>query len=509
MEQLLPALGQVLTFDVLITMAIASVFGLLLGAIPGLTATMGAALLVPITFFLDPLPAIAAVVAVATSAIFAGDLPGALLRIPGTPASAAYVDDAHALTKRGKAPLGLGVSLMAAVIGGLIGTLILVFGAQYLARFALGFSSTEYFWLAALGLSCAVIVSGRSKLKGFASLFIGLFIATVGIDVIAGHPRFTFGTVELMGGVGFIPALIGMFALAEIMRNLARGNAGKKTMAQPVVENRKNLMEAARAIGRHKVNVGRGGLFGTVIGALPGAGADIASWIAYAIAKKTSKTPEKFGKGHTEGLSEAGAANNGALAGAWIPALVFGIPGDTITAIAIGILMIKGLQPGPTIFLLQGELVYAIFIAFFIANLILLPLGLVAIRAASQIVRVPQNIMLPLILMFCIVGAYGVSGSIFGVGVMLVVGLIGWLMTENDIPLAPAILGIVLGEMVEFNFVTSLVKSDGDLMVFFDRPIGAVLGVITIIVWLITLYGVISNGRKARLRITKDATDGS
>ena len=497
MEQLLSALDQVLTLEVLATMVVASVFGLLLGAIPGLTATMGAALLVPIAFFLDPLPAIAAVVAVATSAIFAGDLPGALLRIPGTPASAAYVDDAYALTKRGKAPLGLGVSLIAAVIGGTLGTLILVFGAQYLARFALGFSSTEYFWLAALGLSCAVIVSGRSKLKGFASLFIGLFIACVGIDVIAGYPRFTFGTVELMGGVAFIPALIGMFALAEILRNLARGSRIKQANPQPVIENRKSLVEAVGAVARHKVNVARGGVLGTIIGALPGAGADIASWIAYAVSKRASKTPEKFGSGHTEGLSEAGAANNGALAGAWIPALVFGIPGDTITAIAIGILMVKGLQPGPTIFLMQGDLIYAIFIAFFIANIVLLPLGLIAIRAASQIVRVPQNIMLPLILIFCIVGSYGVSGSAFGIGVMLVIGVLGWLMTENDIPLAPAILGIVLGEMVEFNFVTSLVKSDGDLMVFFDRPIGAVLGVVTIAVWLITLANVVVRAPKS------------
>ena len=334
-----------------------------------------------------------------------------------------------------------------------------------------------------LGLSCAVIVSGDDILKGMASLFLGLFVVCVGVDVIAGHPRFTFDTVVLQGGVSFIPALIGLFAFSELMRNLSgaeplSGSAIPPQPPGPVI--RPVLGELAR----RKLPVLRGASLGTVVGALPGAGADIAAWIAYAVSKRFSRTPERFGQGHAEGLAEAGASNNGALAGAWVPALVFGIPGDTITAIAIGILMAKGIQPGPMIFLFQPDLIAAIFAAFLLANLLLLPLGAAAIFGGRYLLRTPRQVLLPIILLFCVVGAYGVEGSSAGVAIMLVVGLVGWLMVENDVPLAPAILGIVLGEMIEFNFVTTLMKSNNDPTIFVTRRISAVLAVLAAIVWL-------------------------
>jgi len=496
MDMMAGAIGAILVPEVFVTMLLASCFGIFLGSIPGLTATMGAALLVPITFFMDPLPAIAAVVAVATSAIFAGDLPGAFLRIPGTPASAAYSDDAYAYTRDGRAIMGLGMGLVAALLGGLIGTAVLIWAGPLLAQFALGFSSAEYFWLALLGLSCAVIVSGADILKGMASLFIGLFVACVGVDVIAGHPRFTFGTVELMGGVSFIPALIGLFALSELMRNITFPD----TMAKSAIPEQKKVPWIGKVLGeifRGKLLVIRGGFSGTMIGALPGAGADIAAWISYAISKRFSRTPEKFGKGHSEGIIEAGASNNGALAGAWVPALVFGIPGDTITAIAIGILMAKGIQPGPTIFLFQPDLMAQIFAAFLVANLLLLPVGLSAIFAGSYLLRVSRRILLPIILLFCVVGSFGVEGSVWGIGIMLVFGVLGWLMVENDIPLAPAILGIVLGEMIEFNFVTSLMKANGDPAIFVTRPISAVLACALVLLWLFPLVKWLRDRKRA------------
>lgn len=473
----------VLAPEVLLVMLLASAFGIMLGAIPGLTATMGAALLVPITFFMEPLPAIAAVIAVATSAIFAGDLPGALLRIPGTPASAAYVDDAHAYTRQGRAVQGLMIGLIASVLGGLIGTVGLVFGAPLLSRVALGFSSVEYFWLAALGLSCAVIVSGESVLKGMASLLIGLFAATIGVDVIAGAPRFTFGQVELMGGIGFIPALIGLFAFSELMRNLASID-GLDARALPPQRREAWLRPALGAIFRYPGSVLRGGPLGTAIGALPGAGADIAAWISYALSRRLSRKPERFGKAHPEGIIAAGAANNGALGGAWVPTLVFGIPGDTITAIGIGVLMMKGIQPGPTIFLFQADLMSAIFAAFMVANLLLLVVGTGAIFAARGLLQVPKNVLMPLILLFCAIGAFTVQGSTYGIVLMLVFGLLGWIMTENDIPLAPAILGLILGGMLEFNFTTSLMRSHGDFMVFVSSPLSIVLCAATMMAWL-------------------------
>ena len=484
MENIAGALVLVFDPQVLLTIFVASGFGVVIGAIPGLTAVMATALLVPVTFFMPPVPAIAAIVSLAAMAIFAGDIPGALMRIPGTPASAAYVDDAYQLTRQGYPERGLGMCMAAAATGGILGTIVLVAAAPMLARFAINFSNAEYFWLACLGLTCAAFVSPGSPVKGLASLLIGLFISTIGIDVMAGHPRFTFGTMELMGGVSFIPALIGMFAVTEVLRNVVDLRAVPE-LGTP------SILAIFRGLGRDwwrfKRNILRGGLTGTLIGALPGAGADIAAWVAYAVSRRFSKTPERFGKGHVEGVAEAGAANNGALSGAWVPTLVFGIPGDSITAIVIGVLYLKGLEPGPTIFIKQPELVYAVFIAFFLANLALIPLGAVVIRFAKVVLRVPQAILMPAILMFCIVGSFAINNTAFDVGVMLLLGMVGYVLEENDFPLAPLILGVVLGNMVEFNFMTTMLKAKGDPSAFFARPIAATLGVVVIAIWVVPM----------------------
>ena len=465
-------------------MVLAAMFGLFVGAIPGLTATMATALLIPFTFFMDPVPAIAAIVATVAMAIFAGDIPGALLRIPGTPASAAYCDETYAMTGRGMAERALGIALVTSVIGGLAGALVLTLSAPTLAEFAIQFSSYEYFWLACLGLSCAVIISTASTLKGFVSLFIGLFIATIGIDGTAGHPRFTFGSVELLAGVSFIPAMIGMFAISEVLRYVA---SNREVVRVPQQVGGGVFVGLGATLSRYKWNVLRGSSIGAVVGVLPGAGADIAAWIAYAISKKRSREPERFGTGHPEGLVDAGSANNASLAGAWVPAIVFGIPGDSITAIVIGVLYMKGLNPGPMVFIMRPELIYAVFIAFFVANLALLPLGFAAIKASRQILRIPRRVLMPIILVFCMVGAFAINNTVFGVTVMLVLGILAYLMEENGFPVAPAILGIVLGNMVEDNFMASMIKADGDLAGFFSRPIAATLGVATIMLWLLPL----------------------
>lgn len=478
MSIVLEALGYVFTLQVLLTILVASALGIVIGAIPGLTAVMGVALLVPITFFMEPVPAIAAIAALAAMAIFSGDIPGALLRIPGTPASAAYVDDAYAMTLAGRPERGLGLSLASALIGGVLGVLLLMFAAPLLAKFATNFSSVEYFWLALLGLSCAAIVSTGSAIKGVFSLLFGLWVAFIGIDDVAGQARFTFGSLEMMGGVSFIPAMIGMFALTEILRNATRC-----TLPRQAPEMGPVFRGLWPNIGRRWRNVLRGGLTGSVVGALPGAGADIAAWVSYAIAKRRSKTPEKFGTGHDEGLIEAGASNNAALSSAWVPTLVFGIPGDSITAIVIGVLYLKGLEPGPVIFVKTPELIYAIFISFLLANLLLLPLGWMVIRISRHLLRVPPAYLMPIVLCACIVGSFAINNTVFGVGVMLVFGLVGWFFEENGIPVAPAILGIVLGPMLEFNFVTSMLKSKGDLMVFVERPIAIVLCIVVFLLW--------------------------
>lgn len=486
METLTTALALVLQPSNLLVMLLAGLFGLFVGAMPGLTATLATALLVPVTFFMDPVPALAAIVTTTATAIFAGDLPGALLRIPGTPASAAYVDEAYGLTRRGQAELALGTGLLCSVFGGLVGAAILAGTAPALAEVALSFSSFEYFWLALLGLSCAAFVATGSPLKGAVSLLLGLFLSTVGIDITTGHPRFTLGLTELMGGVNFIPAMIGMFALSEVLR-WAAGHRRQRT--RPVARRIGGIFRGRFAVlWRYRTNLARGSLLGTLVGVLPGAGADIAAWMAYALARRTSREPEKFGTGHVEGIVEASSANNASLGGAWVPALVFGIPGDSVTAIAVGILYVKGMNPGPTVMLQRPELLYAIFLTFFLANLLMLPLGWLAIRFYRRLLDVPREVLMPVILLLCVVGAFAINNTFFDVGVMLVLGVLAFLMEESGFPIAPAILGLVLGPMVEHNFVTSMIKAGGDPLAFFERPVAAVLGVLTLALWALTLW---------------------
>lgn len=488
------ALELVLTPQVILTMIAAGAFGMFVGAMPGLTATMATALLVPITFFMEPVPAIAAIVTAAAMAIFAGDLPAALLRIPGTPASAAYTEDAWRMTRGGRAADALGALLVFSAIGGTLGTLVLILASPVLAELALKFSSFEYFWLVVMGLSCAIFVSPGSALKSLLSLIVGLTAATVGFDNPAGQPRFTFGNVDMMAGIPFICAMIGLFAAAEVFRAVIRP---ARALRAERTDTRRVFARQWQNIRRYPKQILRGSALGTVIGALPGAGADIAAWISYAVSKRFSRTPEKFGTGHVEGLVEAGASNNAAVSGAWIPALVFGIPGDSITAIVIGVLYIKGMNPGPTVFLMQPQLIYALFIVFVLANLIMLPLGWVAIKLGARLLSVPQRVLMPLIMLSCIVGSFAITNSMFGVWVMLVFGLIGFAMEECEIPIAPAILGLVLGPMLEKNFITSMIKADGNLLAFFERPIAAALGVVAIAFWLLPLIRTILGRRKA------------
>jgi putative tricarboxylic transport membrane protein len=494
MTDILIAFGLVFEPYTIFVILLSAIFGLFVGAVPGLTATMATALLVPVTFFMPPVPAIASIVTATAMAIFSGDIPGALMRIPGTPASAAYTDESYMMTKNGHAETVLGADLVFSVIGGIFGTIVLVTAAPSLAEVALKFSSFEYFWLVLLGLACAVMISMGDTLKGVVSLLAGLLISAIGLDNPAGYPRFTFGSIELLGSVGLIPMMIGMFAVSEILRYAVSTEEHAEVFRKQIGNVFRGMWGLCK---RYPWSVLRGSALGTAIGVLPGAGADIAAWMSYAMSKKFSKTPEKFGTGHVEGIVEAGAANNSALAGAWIPALVFGIPGDSITAIVIGVLYIKGMNPGPTIFINNPSSIYAVFIVFFLANLLMIPLGWAAIKAGRRILDVPRNILMPIILLFCIVGAFAINNTIFAVTVILVFGVIAYFMEENGYPIAPAILGLILGAMLEENFVSSMIKADGRFLGFFERPIAASLGVVTILVWIWPLVSWLRSRRRA------------
>ena len=480
----LQAFAMVFDPYTIVVMLGASLFGLFVGAVPGLTATMATALLVPVTFFMPPIPAIAAMVTATAMAIFSGDIPGCLLRMPGTPASAAYTDEAYAMTRKGLAEVALGAGLVFSAIGGLFGTAVLMLAAPTLAEVALRFSSFEYFWLVLMGLTCAVFISSDRPLKGLVTLFLGLLIAGVGLNNPAAYARFTFGNTELLGGIGLVPMMIGMFAVSEIIRYVV------DTEAQPLIVEAQigNVFKGMWALTvKYPQQILRGSVLGTIVGALPGAGADIAAWMSYAMSKRFSKEPEKFGTGHVEGIVESGSANNSALAGAWIPALVFGIPGDSITAIVIGVLYMKNMNPGPSLFINNPQNIYAVYLLFIIANLIMIPLGFLCIKAAKQILRVPRNVLMPVIMLFCVVGAFAINNTAFDVTVMVIAGVVAYVLEDNGFPIAPAILGVVLGGMLEENFVTSMIKSDGDLLAFFARPVAATLGALTLAVWFLPL----------------------
>ena len=479
-------LNILLTPSTMAVILAAACFGLFMGAIPGLTATMAVALLVPLTFHLDPIPSLAAIVTLEATAIFAGDIPTTLVRIPGTPSSAAYTDDAYALTQRGLGQKALATALVFSVAGGIFGGLVLIFLAPLLAPYAVQFTSFERFWLAALGLSSAAIVARGSLVKGSIALVVGLLLSTVGLSDVHPYPRFTFGIGELAGGINFIPAMIGLFGVSEVLRNLIRAET---PVAAAELKKGRHFAGAVRFLLTRPHHFLRSATIGTAVGVLPGAGADIAAWVSMAASKKVSRKPQAYGQGSIEGLADATTANNAALAGAWVPALVFGIPGDTITAIVIGVLMMKDIQPGALIFQRQPELVFSIYATFLVANLFLLPLGLLAIKFGSLIVRVPRSVLLPAIVLFCVVGAYAINSSYLDIEVMLAMGLVGFFLERCGVPVGPVVLGLVLGKMLEETFIQSSIKMSrgGGIGEFFDRPVAVALAAITLFLWLAPL----------------------
>ncbi|MDF0598533.1 tripartite tricarboxylate transporter permease [Psychromarinibacter halotolerans] len=488
------AIGLVMTWNMALVMLSCALFGLFVGAVPGLSATMATAMLVPLTFFMDPVPAISAIVTTAAMAIFASDIPAALVRIPGTAASAAYVGDLTALTAKGRVGRALGISVTASAIGGVFGSLVLMFAAPQLALVSLNFTSFEYFWLALLGLSAAVMLGNASILKSLMALAIGLMIASVGMDTTSGTPRFTFGAASLLDGVAFVPALIGMFAVPELIRTFVHRD--ETPPVAPIGNPFRMFQGLGRVLWTSKLNLLRSSTIGTAIGILPGAGSDIGSWISYAVSKRFSRKPEAYGKGSEEAVLGACAANNSALSGAYVPAMVFGIPGDSITAIVIGVLYVKGLNPGPMVFMTNADTVAAIFLVFLLANLLIVPLGLLAIALASQVLRVPKLALAPLILGFCIVGSYSIDASASGIIIMIVLGVLAYLMEENGFPVAPTILGIVMGLLVERNLVSNMIKSDGAFLPFVERPIAAGLALTCLLVWTVPAIGWLRKRRR-------------
>jgi putative tricarboxylic transport membrane protein len=468
---------------ILIPWMLGIVFGVFVGSTPGLTATMAVALILPLTFHLGATAGLAMIIGVSFTAIFAGDIPATFLRIPGTPASAAATLDGYQLARRGQGGLALLLDLLCSALGGLLGVSLLILIAPQLARFALTFSHFEYFWLGVLGLSLSALVSQGSTIKGIASATLGVLLATVGQDLVSGAPRFTGGTVELLSGIDFIPAMIGLFGLAEVFRNLHAG---------PGQDNRRLMQvtlpwrEAIGQIVRYWRVVLQSSVVGTFVGALPGAGADIAAWAAYGIAQKTSKTPDQFGKGTPEGVVAPTSANNAAVGGAWIPALVFGVPGDAVTAIVLGALLMHDIHPGPALFERNAEQLQLIFGIALVTQVLLIPAGILGIKGFGWMMQMPRSLILTGVVVFSVVGAYALQQSVFDVYIVFVFGLLGFGLERVRAPVAPLILGMILGPVLEENLRVGLIKESGSLLPFFQRPICQVMIFLLVVAFVAT-----------------------
>jgi TctA family transporter len=463
-------LPQLLKPAVLLPWLLGMAFGIFVGATPGLTATMAVALIVPFTFYLpDPNAGLALILGISFTAIFSGDIPSVYLRIPGTPASAAGALDGHEMAKQGRGRLALMLDLWCSALGGLIGVALLILVAPQLARLAIQFSNYEYFWLGVAGLGIGAVVTQGAVLRGVLAALLGMMLGTVGIDRISGQPRFTFGQAELTGGLDFIAIMIGLFGLSEVLRNLRHREF--MNLAVTSEKGAEGLGVVFGTMLKHRWTIAKSSLLGTFIGALPGAGADIAAWAAYGVAQRTSRKPEEFGKGCTEGVVAPTTANNAAVGGAWIPALVFGIPGDSVTAIALGALLMYNIKPGPLIFEQNGAQMQAIFLIAIITQFLLLPAGWFGIRAFGWILRLPRSVVMTAVVVFSVVGAYSLRNDLFDVWVMAAAGVLGFFLEAWRVPLAPLILGLILGPMVEENLRTGLIKSSGSFAPFVTRPI--------------------------------------
>lgn len=484
--------APLLTMTVLVPWLLGMVFGIFVGAMPGLTATMAVALIIPISFHLPAEAGLAMIIGVSFTAIFAGDIPATLLRIPGTPASAAATLDGHALAKQGKADHALRLDLICSALGGLVGMLLLITLAPQLARFALTFSHYEYFWLAMVGLAVSAMVSMGSTCKGILAAMLGMLIATIGRDLVSGTPRYAFGSEQLESGILFIPAMIGLFGLSEVLR--AAGSPVRATVAA-VVEQRTAWAVTWLTVWRHKWTALRSALAGTFIGALPGAGADIAAWAAYGLAKKTSRQPDTFGQGNEEGVIAPTSANNAAVGGAWIPALVFGIPGDAVTAIVLGALIMYDLTPGPLIFQQKPAEMHALFAIGILTQFLLLPAGWLGIKLFRRLTQFPRPFIHTGVVVFSVVGAYALRNNLFDVWVMIAFGGLGWFLERQKVPLAPLILGMILCPMIEQNLRNGLIKSSGSLLPFFNRPI--CLGILLLLVLAVVIPWVVRRRRPA------------
>lgn len=462
----LSGLGQASALLPLLSTAIGVLAGLIVGMIPGLTISTGIIVVLPVTFVLPPDISIALLLGLYVGGMTGGSFSAVLLNIPGTPSASATGIDGYPLSARGEAGRALGVAITASFVGGLFSFVCLLLIAPLLAEVALEFRSEDMFSLVFFGLTIICSFAARSLVKGLLSGALGLALVTIGQDPVMGTQRFTFGEANLMAGVHFLTALIGLFAIPQIIDNLLNKDRVKhaQTKLASVFPKLKDLVAI-------RIPVFIGSLTGAFLGILPGAGGPIAAFISYDYSRKASREPEQFGNGSVEGVAAPESANNAVTGGALIPMMTLGIPGDPVTAILIGALIVHGLAPGPLLFLERGDFAYSMIFSFFWANIFNFVIAIVGVRYLVKLVSAPRALLMPTVAVLCVVGSYALRNNFFDVYVMLFFGCLGLAMRWLDMPVVPMLLALVLGGQLEENLRVALVASQGDVSVFFTSPI--------------------------------------
>ena len=487
-DNLIIGLNIIWTWEHLLAIVVGSTLGLIVGTIPGLTATMAVALILPLTFDMDFVTSIMLLVGAYKGGIFGGSITAILLNTPGTPASAATVLDGYALTKQGKGVKALKMAKYSSCLADLGSDLVLIAVAAPLASVALRFGPPEIAMLIVFSLTIIAGVAGKSILKGLISGALGLLLATVGLDPIMTTRRFVFDQADLDSGLSLIPVLIGLFALSEVFLQLGRKSKSEAdhfaiVHSKDPADNRVSWIEFKRSLK----TIFRGTVIGTAIGIIPGIGTGIASFMSYGQAKRASKNPEKFGAGALEGIAASESGNSAVVGATFIPLLTLGIPGDIITAVIMGAFLIQGFIPGPLLFKEHADIIYAIFVGFIICDVIYYLLGSVFMRYAAYLSLVPRNLLFPIVFVFCVVGAYAIHHSVFDIGILVAFGIIGFYMQKFGFATAPLLIAFILSPIGETAVRQALLMSSGSLLIFVNRPISLGFFLLT----LITIAGII------------------
>ena len=474
-------------------MVLGVVVGVVFGALPGLSATMALAVLLPVTFAMEPDAGIAMLVATYIGGVSGGLVAATLLRIPGTPSSIATTFDGYPLTLKGEAVKALATGMVASAVGGLLGLAILVAFAPMLARFAIKFGAAEYTSLTIAALMLVVVLSASNMIKGLLSATLGLALATIGFAPIGSAQRFSFGSIDLLAGIGIIPFMVGLFAVSQLIREFTE----PRTRVRSKLDLRGTGITIKEFLG-NGFNMLRSSAIGIGIGVLPGIGGSAANLVAYGAARSASKSPDTFGKGNVEGIYAAESSNNASVGGALLPLLTLGIPGDGVTAILIGGFTIHGLQPGPLLFRTEPEIVSTIYAAFLLATIALLFFQLLTIRLFPRVLLIPRHYLMPVLALLMVVGVYIAQYRVFELWLMLGFGGMGYLLEKYGFPLGPLVLGFVLGTIFETNFRRAIMFSGGDWSTFITRPVSAVLLVIAVGLLAYSVFQIVRARRKGK-----------